>query len=321
MKDKLREIENFILKSKNILLVTHKNPDGDALGSMLALKLGLAKLGLKASAFCQDSIPETFRFLPDVESVQKMVNLSDYDLIIALDYGDIERTGLDLAQISCPLISIDHHLEGNHLGQLQLVLPNLSSTAEIIYYFFEEIKLPLDKEIATCLLTGIFTDTGSFQHVNTSIDSLKITGQLLKKGARLNKITKHYFQSPSLTTLKIWSRVLSKIKKSDSGMVYSQVSREDLDECKASPVDLRGFSSLISTAADSRFALLLTEYEKGKIDGSLRSEEYKGVDVSKIAKVLGGGGHKLSSGFKTEGSLKEVLEKVKKAASSQRLGY
>lgn len=316
MKNEFQQIENLILKSQNILLATHRDPDGDALGAMLALKLGLAKLGIKATAFCQDRVPGPFLFLPQAGSVCQTVNPQEYDLVIALDYGDIERTGLDLSQINCPLISIDHHPGGNHQGQIQIVLSNLSSTAEIIYHFFQEIKLAIDKDIATCLLTGIFTDTGGFQHINTSVEALNISGQLLLKGAPLNKVSKHYSQIRNLNTLKILGRALSNMKKSSYGMVYSQISKKDLDECRANLADLSSFSSLINTAADSKFALVLTEYEKGKIKGSLRSEEYKGVDVSQIARRLGGGGHKFSSGFKTKGSLEEVLKKVNQAAAN-----
>jgi len=309
---KFKQVSDLIKKSSNILIVTHEDPDPDAIGGLLALGVGLKKLNINSQIFCSDPLPEDLKFLPQSELVSNKFSKHNIDLIIALDYGDWKRTGVTY-EWPVIIITLDHHPQSNQIGDIKIVDPRFSSTCEIIYWLFKVMGLGLDKDIATYLLTGIFADTGGFQHANTSERALKVAGELLLKGAMIYKIAGHLTQNKNLASLKICGLALSRIKKDpQTGMVVSIVSQADLLKCQASPEDISGVSAILNSVSGGKFSLFLTEYEKNKIKGSLRSEKYKGADVSQIAKALGGGGHKLAAGFKMEGELEEVLDKVKK---------
>jgi phosphoesterase RecJ-like protein len=177
-------------------------------------------------------------------------------------------------------------------------------------------NISLNKEIATCLLTGIFTDTGSFMHDSTTPAILKMAAKLMTKGARLSHIAHETYQKKDLPCLCIWGKALSRIMVSDkTGAAVSVITPEDMQECRAELDDLSGVVNLLNALPQAQFALLLAEYEPGKIKGSLRSEPHKNIDVSKLAKFLGGGGHKLASGFEVEGHLveEEGMWRVRKA--------
>ena len=322
-KEKIYQIKKIIEENNNFLIISHERPDGDALGSVLAMKIALEKQGKKAIGFCADILPENFNFLPDVEKikndpkivdefVKKSSDSSKLSKIILVDCSEIYRTGLKNLKKENIALAIDHHPVVRPEAKLSIMEVETSSASEIIFDLFKKLDIEINKDIATCLLTGIICDTGGFKHSNTSSKTLEISAELMKKGVRLNKITKKIFRSKNETTLKIWGRALARIQKDPkTGLAFSIITYDDLKECGASPEDLSGISNIISTAKEARFSLLLTEYEKGKLSGSLRSEEFKGVDVSQIAKLFNGGGHKFASGFKIEGSSKESFLKIK----------
>ncbi len=314
---KFETCSDLIKKSNNILIVTHEDPDPDAIGGVLALGLALEKLKKKIQIFCSDPLPEYMKFLPQSELVSNKFSKHNIDLIIGLDYGDWKRTGVTY-EWPVIIITLDHHLQSNQIGDIKIVDSRFSSTCEIIYWLFKVMGLGLDKNIATCLLAGIFADTGGFQHANTTERALKVAGELLLKGAMIYKIAGHLSQNKNLASLKVCGLALSRIKKDpQTGMVVSIVSQADLLKCQATSEDLSGVSAILNSVSGGKFSLFLTEYEKNKIKGSLRSEKYKGADVSQIAKALGGGGHKLAAAFKLEGSLEEVLDRVKEAVNNQ----
>lgn len=314
----MQEVIEAIKESESILILCHKNPDGDALGSSLGLALALKAAGKTASVFSVNEIPAVFSFLPGVEFYRQPVEFINYDLVVLLDCTMYARTGLD--SVYCLVASfdrlaiIDHH----PLTALEPVEKRAvwiddrkSSTSVMVYELLLEMGLPISKEMAWCLLTGIFTDTGGFQHNNTDPASLKAAAELMKKGPRTDRIARSIFQSKSLPAIKLWGTALSRIETDpETGMAVSYVSRADIEEAGAKQEDLAGLVSLINTVSDAKFSLLLTEYDENKLKGSLRSEEYTGVDVSRIAQKLGGGGHKLASGFETEGDLKKSIAKI-----------
>lgn len=318
--EKIDQIKKLIKENNNFLIICHERPDGDALGSVLAMKITLEKQGKKAIGFCADVLPEKFNFLPDVEKIKNDPKIVDEFVensqnkysIILVDCSEIYRTGLKNLKKENVALAIDHHPVVRPEAKLSIIKVGASSASEIIFNLFEDLDIEINKDIATCLLAGIICDTGGFKHSNTSSKTLEISAELMKRGARLNKITKKVFRSKDETTLKIWGRALSRIQKDPkTGLAFSIITYDDLKECGASPEDLSGISNIISTAKEARFSLLLTEYEKGKLSGSLRSEEFKGVDVSQIAKLFNGGGHKFASGFKIEGSGEESFLKIK----------
>ena len=324
---------SLIKVSKNILILTHKNPDGDAVGSVLGLGMALESLDKNCGIILKDKIPKVLEFLPGQKKIRYIEDLAEsdlgnynYDLVILVDCAEIKRTGIEgvnkIIESSKNLLVIDHHpereMENENFNVTKIINPKFSSAAEILFELFTEMGIKINKDIAQCLLTGIFTDTGGFQHANVSPRTLETAAELMKKGPRINKIARYIFNSKSIPAIKIWGRALARIETdSENGMSASYIDKADLEECGASYDDLSGITNIINTISDSKFSLLLTEYEDQKIRGSLRSEEYKGFDVSKIAQDLGGGGHRLASGFELKGTIKESLEVIYKKLKGQ----
>ncbi len=310
----LRSLYDRLKNSQNILLATHENPDGDGLGAMFSLSLFLKQIGKHPFPFSYDKLPESLQFLPGSVSVQHTLPENDiFDLVIGLDYGDIERlhlrpTFLDESRF----VTIDHHVASRPFGDLQIVYPDLSSTSEIAYWFFRNNSLAISKDIALNLLTGILVDTGGFSHITTSPQVFEVGSELLKSGVVPSKVLRESLDTRGEAALKIWGRALARIREvKEIGMLYSYILKDDLDEHGATFDDVAGLISLLNTAPTSRFTVLLVEYEKGVVKGSLRSERFKGVDVSEIAASLGGGGHKYAAGFTREGSMDDIVEDIK----------
>lgn len=301
----------LLRKSRNIVLIGHRKPDSDTIGSMLALNLALKKQAKKnILCACVDPIPKRFRFLPGATDIFQLENVLDKikeaDLIVTLDCGSYELTGLSLfSQIRTFLINIDHHQDSSFFGNINIVKGNTSSTSEIIYEILNKAKISIDKDMATCLLAGIFGDTDSFKNVNTTNRTLTITSHLLAVGANLKQITRHTLQDKSLSTLRLWGRILSRIKKhEDFNIISAVITQEDLAKTHALEEDLEGIANFLNSIPDVRASIILTERRNGEIKGSLRTLNDK-VDVSKLARLLGGGGHKKAAGFTLLGKLKK----------------
>src|SRR3990167_3574357 len=300
-----------IEKSENVLLLTHENPDGDALGSLLALSLSLEKIDKKAVPVCPDKIAKLFHFLPESQTIRQDFLLGDFDLIIILDCGDLRRTGFadrlkEFAKNKRKIINIDHHPKNDlhRISALNLVDYSASSTAEIIYKLINNLKIEIDSNIATALLCGIYTDTGAFKHSNTSTAVLDIASDLMRKGARLKKITENISNGRSVSALKLWGVALSRIQKNEKlGIVTSFITKDDLEKCSACADDLAGIVNMINAIPKTKAAILFSEVEDGKIKASLRTESER-VDVSRLANIFGGGGLKKASGFTINGHLR-----------------
>lgn len=295
--------------ARRVLIGTHEHPDGDAAGSSLALLHALRVQGKEAVAYVPDPAPPMLDFLPGFELLSATKpDVSSFDLVVLLDYTQLYRTHLEDEVRAHPnTISIDHHYDNKGETSLSLIVPQAAATAQILTELFRDYEVPITRDIATCLLTGIFTDTGSFMHDSTTPDILQLAADLMQRGARLAHIAHETYQKKDIPSLRIWGRALSRVMVNEAtGVAVSVITYQDLAECGASLDDLSGVVSLINTLPQGKFALLLTEYEPGKIKGSLRSEPNKGVDVSKLAQAFGGGGHKLASGFEVTGSIQQV---------------
>ena len=298
---------DLIKSSENILILTHKNPDGDAIGSVLGLSEALLSLPKNVKCFSKSEIPDVFKFLPGVSNIKNHISPKHYDLIILLDCAFFLRTGVDnikeIASSHDNLLVIDHHPKGKvEHDCVPIINHEASSTAILIYTLLKEMGIKITKSISDCLLTGIFTDTGGFQHSNTDPQSLETAAELMRKGSRIDKIAKNIFNGKNVPAIKLWGKALGRIQTDKkTGMAVSYISKNDIEECGAKKEDASGLVGIINTVSDTKFSLLLTETEGKKIRGSLRSEDYKGIDVSEIARSLGGGGHRLASGFEMDG--------------------
>ena len=305
----INKIYHLINQANFILLIAHERPDGDTLGSAVAFSLLLDKLGKKYEIFCADPIPNYFLFLPNVHKFKNQlteIEKQKFDLIITLDCGDLKRTKLlqTLSNInnSSQLINIDHHLSNPHYGDYNLVFPEYSSTAEIIFQLFSKWKIFINKEIATALLNGIFTDTGAFSTPSTTFNSLLIAGILINYGGRMQEVNRYNFRNKSLASLKLWGRALERLKINKRyQLVYTIILKKDLEELQATGEDLEGLANFFNNLTDVNASLLLKE-EGEFIRGSFRTTN-PNIDVNKLAKIFGGGGHTKASGFTIRGKL------------------
>jgi len=299
-----------IAQANRVVLVTHRHPDGDALGSTLALKRALESVGKQVVAVCHDAPPYVFRFLPGLEAFSDQFNPIEGDLVITLDCGDINRTGFPeamrlLGGDQGSLINIDHHQRNDlqKLATINLVSTDASSASELVYEFLTVEHLPIDKATATNILAGIYNDTGGFRHSNTTPRVLEIASTLLLAGGRLRDITRHVANVRSATALKLWGIALERIRYHEPlGVVASVITRHDFELCDALPEDIAGAVNLINHVPEAKVALLCIEPSIGLIKASLRTE-LNSIDVARVANLFGGGGLKKAAGFSIPGTI------------------
>ncbi|HEX9664628.1 MAG TPA: DHH family phosphoesterase [Patescibacteria group bacterium] len=306
-----KKILDQINQSIHILVVPHKKPDGDAIGSALAMSLLLDQLGKRHRVFCLDPVSQPFQFLPEwdrVETDPKIFREKRFDLIVVLDSGDLNYSGIDryLEKIDYPrpaIINIDHHSTSEFFGEINLVLADYSSTCQVLHDFIRKSNLILTKDIATCLLTGIITDTGGFTNPATTFDSLETASQLLLAGAKFYKINYNILKNKSIPSLKLWGNILSRLQKNEqSGIVSTFITLDDLDQYHVSDEALDGLANFLNNLDGARAVLVIKEHYNNKIKASLRTSD-ENLDVSRFAKIFGGGGHKKAAGFTIDGRL------------------
>ncbi len=308
-----KEAQKIIGQSRKILIAGHKEPDADSLGSSLALKLALNHLGKEARISVQNPSCRNLNFLPGFGEIENAADWRSQDLIIGVDYGQIER--LDIQDFDgrneIKFLTLDHHLPDNQ-KEFKIVRPDFSSTSELIFFFLKDLKIPFSADLSTCLLAGIFDDTNGFRHATTSAKTLEAAGELLKKGAALPKIVKSLKRKDLTAEAKIVGLATKKIRMDpQSGLLTVFFSKEDLNDF---PEDF-GKSSLLNllTGAPEAKVILFLQEKNGELEGSLRSQKEKGINVAELAKIFGGGGHALAAGFRTKETPEMVAEKIKQA--------
>lgn len=314
MSQKFIQAKKMIERATGVLLVTHEEPDGDALGSMLALKMTLEKIGKKTTAFCSSSIPAVFNFLPQISQIKNRWDWPAADLIVGLDYGSVWRLGLDehcLRQAK-NFLTFDHHLIDDQL-EFRVIESEFSSTCELIYRFLKFFQWQINREIASCLLAGIFDDTGGLRYPNTTAQTLKIIGELLLLGAPLQKISQNLGQSKTDLFLgrDLWVRAFERIQfDRPSGLIFSVIDYQSLSG-RENDFRASGILNFFNAVPEAKAALLLMEKSPGCFEGSLRSQPDRGLNVAQIARAFGGGGHKLAAGFRTNVGAEEIIGKIK----------
>ncbi|MFA6528619.1 MAG: DHH family phosphoesterase [Candidatus Gracilibacteria bacterium] len=304
------QIKNLIRASHNIAIISHKGPDGDTVGSNLALKHALTAMGKNAVSFAKDPIPLSVSFLSGSNEFQTELNAQEFDMIIAMDCGASYMMKYEFTHPQ--IVNIDHHPSNDFFGLINVVDSKMAATVSIIYFLLEYLGANITPEIATCLLNGLYSDTGSFRHSNTDSLTLKIASNLVAKGADYKTIVKHQFHSNRVDQLKLWGRVLSRTRLNEKSAAVSAVTEKDFDELNTNAEDLSGVIDYLNTIPESKFCVLLAEDGKGNIKGSFRTQDEK-IDLTQIAGLFGGGGHKKAAGFTIPGKLEqEVVWKIKK---------
>ena len=310
-----KQIDDLLRGVQKVLVAPHKNPDPDTISSVLALNYVFKDMGLASFCYLPDYPSQSLSFLPGFSDIKTEIAFFEPDAMFCLDYGDFRRLRLPehlFIKDSCRIVTIDHHLESDQRGEIRVLESAASSTAELIYHWLKYAGIEINQDLATLLLTGIFSDSGGFCHVSTSSQTFNIVSELLLKGASLNEIARQTLDfSKPLNLSRAWGYVLARTKlDQETGLAYSWVTPADLNRFEAHLVDFDGITNIISAVSRINLGLFLIEYENGKVKGSLRSEPAGGKNVAQIVKALGGGGHSYAAGFNQEGTVEEVLKKV-----------
>ncbi len=302
---------DFIKNHSTFIMATHAHTDGDDLGSMLAMHQVLKSMGKHSVPVANGGVPAGLKFLPQQNEVLENVQEDNFDAIILFGCSNVGRTELEKIMAGgLPILNIDHHPDNKLFGGVNLVDKNKSSVAELIYDFIKFIGAELTTDISKCLLTGMFTDTGSFMHSNTQASTLNAAAELLKNGVRIDKIySSTYKGNKDENVLKAWAKAIENTRiDNENQIVLSVVTEDDLKDIGDLPEDcFGGFIDNLNSIPNTKFSIFIRQ-EGEFIKGSIRSEERKNIDVSALAKLFGGGGHKLASGFKMKGKIHRDLQ-------------
>ncbi len=304
------EIIAALRRCNRILISVHKNPDGDALGSQLGLMLALEKSNKTVVAQNIDPVPEIYRFLPASSRIKTGSTVEGrYDAILVLD-ADPPRTGLfDGNYPADTRINIDHHITNPAEWPLTWLVPSASATGEMVYELIQRLGIPIDREIALCLYTAIFTDTGSFRYSNTTPKSMRIAAELIEAGADPWLVTENVHESFAYRRIKLLGNVLAGVERSEDGRIAWVVVTEELfRRFGASSEDTENFINFVRSTKGVEVAILFRQTAALQYKISLRSKGR--VDLSGLAQSLGGGGHKNAAGSTVDGTLEEVKKRV-----------
>lgn len=312
--NQIREIIKVLKNKKEILILCHPYPDGDVLGSSMALAKGLRKLGKKVEILSVHPVPRIYSFLSSTHQIKNKINKSNrFSVGILLDSGDENRMlhfyGDWLSQIPI-IINIDHHLSNSGFGKYAYVDTKASAVAEQIYEILKMLKVEIDKEMAEDLYVALMTDTGNFRFSNTTAKCLSIASNLIKLGANPSKLHTLIYQNKSLPQVKLITESLCQMKDSCGGkIVWITIPYEIFKKHKIKPEDLESNEILdIIKTKEVQVAMLFKQINKDEVKVSFRSKE--NVDVNKIAQIFDGGGHKVAAGCILNLSLKDAERRV-----------
>ncbi|MBN2397931.1 MAG: bifunctional oligoribonuclease/PAP phosphatase NrnA [Deltaproteobacteria bacterium] len=308
----LDEIAGVIHSCATFLITSHVRPDGDALGSELALYHVLRGMGKDAVVYNQDVTPTVYAFLPGAEEiVHSLESVERFDAVFVLDCSDISRVGDEQDKIrSIPnVINIDHHLSVGTFAKILLTDSEASSTGEMIHRLLTHMGIGITRDVATNLYTAVLTDTGSFQYSNTGSATFRVAADLVEKGADCRYIAKNIFEAKPAVQIRLLGKVLDTLQLYEAGKVgVILVTQEMLRREGALPEHTEGLVDMVRSIRDVEVAVYCYEVSEGRFKVSLRS---KGdVDVEKIAGTLGGGGHKNASACRVEGDFETVRGRV-----------
>ncbi len=308
--DIVQKISQEIKLATRILVLTHQRPDGDAVGSLLAVGLALIDAGKHVQMVLKDGLPDNFRFLEGSDLVRTRP-LGSIDYIIIVDAAELERTNTDLDGVRILDLNIDHHKTNTLFARTNLIDSTAVATAEILARYLPELGFPITKPIANALLVGIVTDTIGFRTTNVNPQVLRLVADLMERGGDLTNIYYKTIVEQSLSSARYWGAGLSKIKM-DDGLVWTTLSLEERHAAGYPARDDADLVKILSAIEGARVAIILTEQDGGyvKISWRLCGSSETSLDVSDIAQKFGGGGHKAAAGADVKGNMNEVLAQV-----------
>jgi phosphoesterase RecJ-like protein len=311
----LDAVVEAIRANDRFLVVTHENPDGDALGSMLAATLALRAVGKDAVMYLtgRAPLPAEYRFLSLAGLTHDLPDDLAERVLLAVDCANERRIGEDTAAVegSALVVNVDHHHDNSRFGDVDLIDADASSTAEIVRDILRELDVALTPEIAEALYVGLVTDTGRFQYTNTTPKALRLAAELVETGADVHGVFQHVYETVQFAKLKLLARALDRASLYEGGgLVVSYLLKDDFAEVGAEEPYSEGIIDQLRSVEGSEMVALIREPPRDEGPArriSLRSSHDE-VDVSAIAREMGGGGHRQAAGFSSEASIDELIE-------------
>jgi bifunctional oligoribonuclease and PAP phosphatase NrnA len=320
----LKAIADAIQRHDRFLVVTHENPDGDALGSLLAATLALRRLGKDADMYLpgDSPLPREYGFMPLEGLLREPPADATERVLVAVDCAKEERLGDDAALARAPLVlDIDHHHDNSRFGHVNLIVADASSTGEVLRDLFAELGVELTPELAEPLYIALVTDTGRFQYANTTPKSFRLAAELVEAGADIHAVFQQVYESVEFAKLKLLARVLDRATVLEGGrIIVSHLLRNDFADVGAVEPFAEGLIDTLRAVEGSELAVLIREppRDNGPIRRvSLRSSIDE-LDVSAIARSFGGGGHRQAAGFSSDATLEEIIERIRLGFLEQR---
>ncbi len=307
-----KQMAVVVERAHNVLILSHQKPDGDTLGAATAFACYLEHIHMPYTLFCVDEpncsldfLPLRDRLITDTTSLL----MEKYDVIVGFDFNTLAHTGVERKiqerTEGSTLINIDHHFSNAHFGDINIVMEDAPSTTAILHSFFKAADVTIDAHMATALLTGLVTDTGSFTNAATNITAFSIASELLNSGARIQRILQSTFHNKPMGALKLWGLVLARLTHDPlSGIAVTIVMQKDLEDCGVDSEAVEGIANFLNILGDVQAILVIRDDGDGVIRGSFRTT--RDFDVSILARYFGGGGHKKAAGFALSGRLQEV---------------
>ncbi len=311
------------------MIITHDFPDGDGLGSQVAFFELLINLHKKVSMICTSDIPYQYKFLPNVSKIKKGLDELEPDCIskdcvcICLDCADEGRFNLDILKFKekvYKIINIDHHFGNTNFGDINIIDPAKSATAEILFEFINQnLKDYMNYNIAVGIYTGILTDTGKFQYATTTSSVHKITSNLLEFGVNPSEVFSCIYENEPYGRFKLIELVIKRIELVKSKkLIYSYLLKKDFEKLNLPFSAQDGVIELLRSAADAKIAALFKQVTRGNFKVSLRSAE-SSYNVAEIAAKFGGGGHRMASAYAQKGSLEDVITNLVNAVNTDNI--
>lgn len=304
----MKRVIEKIKENNKFLILSHRKPDGDSIGSQIALALALKNMNKKVYIYNQDEPPKRYARFEHTEMINTELNDFNPEIIFALDSAEPERIGHIWENIDKdkPIINVDHHVSNIGFGDINIVKPDYSSTAEIIYEILTEIS-EIDEEIATYLYIGILTDTGSFRYPNTTSHSLRVASRLVNYGVLASQVSEFIWFTDPPERIKLLGDVLQSIQLYDKFSIMF-VTRDMLKNRGADEEDTEEFVDYGLSIKGIKACAFIKERDKNKLKVSLRAKN--GINVQDLASEYGGGGHKTASGFIVRGNIEELKEEL-----------
>lgn len=308
------QLNDIIKSGKNILIVSHLNPDGDTLGSMCGLYSGIKdNFKKKADMLVISHVPQVYKFLPEINTAKPLDDYDksrEYNVVINVDVAAFDRmagASVLFEKAACT-VNIDHHKTNNGYAKLNFIDPDASSTGELLFYLMKQMGWKISNETAKCLYTAILTDTGSFRFDNTTAKTFNAAAELVEIGVKPSEIYKNVYENDSKGLVLFQANAVSNaVFEDDNRIVYTIVYKKDIERFNAGEDCTEGLTEKLRAISSTEIAFTVKEINSNMSKISMRS---KNIDAAEICAVFGGGGHRLAAGCVIKSPVKEAVKKV-----------